>query len=324
MDIVELLRLNLLSPMVLTFVLGIIAVVVKSDLRVPEQVYSIISIYLLFAIGLKGGFDLARSPSTNFGASALVAIFLGSAIVLVSYAALRYAGKWDDFNAIGIAIHYGAVSAATLSAAVTFLNEANIDFEGFMPTIYVIMEIPAVIMGLALAGWQRKDGVEQTPLDVLRLALSGKSFLLLGGGVLIGYISGDPGYEQVKVFFVDLFPGFFTLFLLEMGTRVGKRLDDLRNVGWFIVVFSLVAPLVFGVVGVLLGSLTGLSVGGCMIMGTLAASASFITAPAVVETNLPEANVSYALTASLVLTFPLNLTLGLVVYYEVALLVAGG
>jgi hypothetical protein len=322
MDILEILRLNLLSPMVLSFILGIVAVLVKSDLRIPEQVYGIISIYLLFAIGLKGGFDLARSPSINFGAAALAAIFLGVIIVLVGYALLRYVGEWDDFNAIAIALHYGAVSAATLSAAVTFLNEAGQSFEGFMPTIYVIMEIPAVIAGLALAGYARQDGVKQGPVDVLRRALSGKSFLLLGGGVLIGYISGEPGYQQVKPFFVDLFSGFFTLFLLEMGTRVGKRLDDLRDVGLFVVFFSFAMPIVFGLVGTWLGSLAGLSTGGAMIMGTLSASASFITAPAVIETNLPEADVSYALTASLVLTFPFNLTLGLPLYFEMARLFA--
>jgi hypothetical protein len=239
-------------------------------------------------------------------------------IVLVGYALLKYMGQWDDFNAIAIALHYGAVSAATLSAAVTFLNEAGQTYEGFMPTIYVIMEIPAVIAGLALAGYARQDGVQQGPLDVLRRALSGKSFLLLGGGVLIGYISGEPGYQQVKPFFVDLFSGFFTLFLLEMGTRVGKRLDDLREVGWFVVIFSVGVPVVFGFIGAWLGSLAGLSTGGAMIMGTLAASASFITAPAVIETNLPEADVSYALTASLVLTFPFNLTIGLPLYFEMA------
>ncbi|NJL95292.1 MAG: sodium-dependent bicarbonate transport family permease, partial [Anaerolineae bacterium] len=183
MSILEIMRLNLLSPMVLAFILGIIAVRVKSDLRIPSQIYDIISIYLLFAIGLKGGFDLAESSLTNFGTTALVTALLGAGIPLWTFWILRYMGRMDAENAIALGIHYGAVSAVTLSAAVTFLTEANEPFEGFMPTMYVIMEIPAVIVGLVLA--QRLIGeVKQSPDVVIRSALSSKSFLLLGGGVV--------------------------------------------------------------------------------------------------------------------------------------------
>lgn len=322
MELVDILRLNLLSPMVLSFILGIIAVLVKSDLRVPDQVYSIISIYLLLAIGLKGGFDLARSPAATFGPAVLVAVIVGAGIPFWSFWILRLFGRMDDINAVSVAIHYGAVSAVTLSAAVTFLNEAGESFEGFMPTMYVIMEIPAVILGLMLASRHLGESKPQIGV-VLKSALSGKGFLLLGGGVLIGYISGEPGYQQVSPFFVDMFSGFLTLFLLEMGTRVGKRLGELQKMGWFFFAFSIIMPLIHGFLGVCLGSLVGLSPGGAMIMGTLAASASYITAPAVVEANIPGADVSFALTASLVLTFPFNLTLGLPIYYEMALLFAG-
>ncbi len=322
MDLLEILRLNLLSPVVLTFVLGIVAVLVKSDLRVPEQVYSIISIYLLFAIGLKGGFDLARSPADSFGPAALVAILLGLGIVGTAYLLLRRLSGLDDANVISIALHYGAVSAATLSAAITFLNEAAVPFEGFMPTMYVIMEIPAVILALVLASWrlgERKQSLRQ----VLLSALTGKGFLLLGGGVLIGYLAGEPGYQQVRVFYVDLFSGALSLFLLEMGTRVGQRLPDLRKMGGVLLSFGLLMPLIHGTVGVALGTLAGLSIGGAMIMGTLAASASYITAPTIVEANLPDVDVGHALTASLVITFPLNLTLGLPLYFELAQRFAG-
>ena len=322
MELSEILRLNILSPMVLAFVLGIIAVIVKSDLKIPEQVYSIISIYLLFAIGLKGGFDLARSPVGSFGSAAGVAVLLGLAIPLLSFFLLRLLGRMTAANAISVAIHYGAVSAVTLSASITFLNEAGQTFEGFMPTMYVIMEIPAVILGLALAQWY-SGGKKQTLGAALRSALTGKGFLLLGGGVLIGFISGEPGYQQVKPFFVDLFPGFLALFLLEMGTLVGARLTDLRKMGWGLIVFALTMPLVHGFLGVWLGTVAGLSAGGAMIMGALAASASYITAPAVVEANIPEADITFSLTASLVLTFPLNLTIGLPIYYELARMFAG-
>ncbi len=316
MPLSEILRLNLLSPMVLSFVLGIVAVRVKSDLKIPEQVYSIISIYLLFAIGLQGGFDLARSPLGNFWSAAFVAAILGAVIPIWSYFILRrITGKAD---AISIGMHFGAVSAVTLSACITFLNETGQTFEGFMPTMYVIMEIPAVAVSLTLAGRILGNGGNRGFGSVLRSALSGKSFLLLGGGVIIGFISGDNGYEQVSPFFVDLFSGFLTLFLLEMGTQVGRKLNDVLEVGVPLLAFSILMPLVHGVLGTALGTITGLSVGGAMILGTLAASASYITAPAVVMSNIPKANASLALTAALVITFPFNLTVGLPIYLQAA------
>lgn len=321
MEILDVIRVNLLSPMVLAFLLGVFAVLVRSDLRIPEQVYTIISIYLLFAIGLKGGFDLAKSPLSGFGWAALVAIALGVGIVVWSYLILHKGGRFAPADAAALAIHFGGVSAVTLSACVTFLAEVQEPFEGFMPALYVIMEIPAVAVGLLIAG-STVGRVRQSPVDVLRSALSGKSFMLLGGGVVIGYISGELGERQVGAFFVDLFPGMLALFLLEMGTLVGKRLGDLRHAGIFLTLFGLVMPLLHGLAGVWLGDLVGLSAGGSMIMGTLAASASYITAPAVVGQNIPKANPGYYLTAALVITFPFNLTLGLPIYYQAALWLA--
>jgi len=315
MNLADMLSLNLLSPMVLSFILGIIAVRVKSDLQIPEQVYSIISIYLLFAIGLKGGFDLARSPLDNFWGAAIVAIILGALIPVWSYLILRRFVELED--AISIGLHFGAVSAVTLSACVTFLNEVGVSFEGFMPTMYVIMEIPAVAVSLVLAG-RLLGKTKENVSGVLKSALSGKSFLLLGGGVIIGFISGEDGYRQVSPFFVDLFAGFLTLFLLEMGTQVGRKLNDTLDVGLPLLGFSLLMPLIHGGIAVVLGTLVGLSVGGVMILATLAASASYITAPAVVTSNIPRANVSLALTASLVLTFPFNLIVGLPIYFELS------
>lgn len=316
MELVEVLRVNLLSPMVLSFILGIIAVVVRSDLKIPSQVYTLISIYLLFAIGLKGGFDLRKSPLGDFGVAALVAVALGALIPLLSYVVLRRFGGMDPKDAIAIGIHYGAVSAVTLSACVTFLNEVGESFEGFMPAMYVIMEIPAVALGLLMASYQL--GSTQKVGEVVRGALSGKTFLLLGGGVIIGFISGELGEQQVAPFFVDLFAGFLTLFLLEMGTLVGKRLKDLREVGLPLFIFAIVMPVVAALFGTWLSALAGLSVGGSMIMGTLAASASFISAPAAVQNNIPTANPVYYFTSAMVITFPFNLAFGLPLYFEFA------
>lgn len=322
MDILEILRINLLSPMVLAFILGIIAVLVDSDLSIPDQVYTVISIYLLFSIGLKGGFDLASSSLDGFWGAALAAILLGAAIPLWSVWLLTTFGNIGMADAIALGIHYGAVSAVTLSACITFLGEVGETFEGYMPTMYVIMELPAVAVGLFLAN-ARVGETKQSSLDVLRSALSGKSFLLLGGGVLIGMVSGDAGEQQVAPFFIELFPGFLALFLLEMGTLVGKRLRDIRQVGVFLFGFGIVMPLIHGLLATAMGALLGLSVGGTMILATVAASASYITAPAVVGTNVPDANPGYYLTAALVITFPFNLTLGLPIYFEMAQLLIG-
>lgn len=323
MDIVEILRINLLSPMVLAFLLGIFAVVIKSDLQIPEQVYTIISIYLLFAIGLKGGFDLAKSNVTDFWGPAAASAVIGGAIPIWSYFILRRFGGFDIDNAAALGIHYGAVSAVTLSASITFLGEVGESFEGFMPTMYVIMEMPAIAIGLIIFTTQKKVSNTQSQREILQSALAGKSFLLLGGGVLIGFVSGDIGERQVAPFFIDLFPGMLTLFLLEMGTLVGKRLGDLRQAGIFLVVFSIVMPILHGILGTWLGTAAGLSAGGAMILGTLAASASYISAPAIANTNIPDASPGYYLTAALVLTFPFNLTVGIPLYYEIALRMAG-
>lgn len=323
MEFIDIIRINLLSPMVLAFVLGVLAVLVKSDLTIPDQVYTIISIYLLFSIGLKGGFDLAKSPLEGFAGAAIVAMVLGIVIAISTYLLFWRVGRLDEVDALALAIHYAGVSAVTLSAGVTFLAEIQEPLEGFMPTMYVIMELPAVLVCLALVN--ARLGAKETTLgQALRSALSAKSFLLLGGGTLIGWLSGETGAKQVAPFFVELFPGFLTLFLLEMGTLVGKRIGDLRRVGGFLVLFGIFMPLVHGALGIVLASLVGLSVGGSMLMGTLAASASYITAPAVVQTNLPLAKPSYYLTASLVITFPFNLSLGLPIYYALAQALAGG
>lgn len=322
MEIIEIVRLNLLSPMVLAFVLGIIAMLVNSDLEIPDQIYSIITVYLLLAIGLKGGFDLAQSEFADFILPALATIFLGAAMPIWSFFILERMGGYSVTDSAALAIHYGSVSAVTLSAAIAFLGELGEAFEGFMPTMYAIMEIPAVIVGLWLAG--RQAGANTTNANnQLRAALTGKSFLLLGGGVLIGYLSGEAGSEAVAPFFVDLFPGVLTLFLLEMGMLVGRRLSDVRKAGMFLIGFGLVMPVVHGSLGIVLGQLAGLSIGGSMILGTLAASASYITAPAVVRAAMPEANPGYYLTAALVITFPFNLIVGLPLYYEIAKLIGG-
>ncbi len=324
-EILDLIRINLLSPMVLAFALGIITVLARSDLRLPDQIYQAISIYLLLAIGLEGGFDLAKAPIDTFVGPALAAIGMGMCIPVAAYFALTRFGGLSSADAIAVGIHYGGVSSVTLSAGIAFLDDLGQSFEGFLPTLYVVMELPAFFVALLLvarfvASESSTPVKRQSWRDVAVVALTGKTFILLGGGVLIGLLSGEAGEARVEPFFFDLFDGVLMLFLLQMGTIVAERLDELRKVGLFVLFYAILAPTINALVGIALGMLFGLSTGGAFILGIIAASASFISAPAVVRANIPQANPGIHMTTALVITFPYNLIIGMPLYYEFALL----
>jgi hypothetical protein len=321
-ELLELVRLNLLSPMVLAFVLGIIATLVRSDLKFPDELYTGLSIYLLLAIGLKGGVALSETPFSQLWAPALMTLVLGITIPIVAYVILRRMGSFGIADAAAIAAHYGSVSAVTFAAAQTFLDALEVPYEGFMPTLVAILEVPAIMVALLIA--RTASGQGGNWREALHELLAGKSILLLIGGMAIGWLAGRPGIAQVDPLFTDLFRGALTLFLLEMGMVAARRLRDLRRVGGFLIGFGIVMPLVNGVVGIWLGQLAGLSMGGAMILGVLAASASYIAAPAAVRISLPEANPSYYLTAALGITFPFNLAIGIPLYYGAALFLFRG
>lgn len=321
MDTLELLRINLLSPAVLAFALGITATLVKSDLKIPEALSSTLSVYLLLAIGLKGGAALATTPFSEVWKPALATLALSALTPLLSYATLRRLGRFDVANAAAIAAHYGSVSAVTFVAATAFMQAARQPVEGFLPTLVAILEVPAILIALLIA----RQSLGGSPLgEAVREVLAGKSVFLLVGGSLVGFLSGPEGLKQVAAVFVDPFRGVLVLFLLELGMIAAKRLRDLRSVGGFLVGFGIAMPLIQGSLGVWLGSLAGMSVGGAMVLGTMAASASYIAAPAAVRVALPQANPSYYLTASLGITFPFNLTLGIPIYYALSRWLHGG
>jgi hypothetical protein len=315
-DAAELVRLNLVSPMVGAFVLGMLASLVRSDLRIPDEVYTALSIYLLLAIGLRGGAELSETPLTQFLAPAIAGLLLSMAIPLWSYALLRRLGGFEIADAGAIAAHFGSVSVVTFSAGLTLLDSLGVSYEGYMPTLLALLEIPGIVVALFLARWRL--GSSNSVRSMLHEVLTGKSMVLLIGGLIIGYAGGHHGLEQVAPFFVSPFKGVLTIFLLELGMVVARRLVDLRQVGLFLVGFSIAAPLVHGMLGVLLGTLVGLSLGGSTLFGLLAASASYIAAPAATRLALPQANPSYYLTASLGVAFPFNLAIGLPLYYTVA------
>ena len=312
---------SILSPMVLAFLLGIIAARIKSDLKFPDSLYQSLTIYLLIAIGMKGGYKLSLATFSEVFQPAMVAIGLCCSIPLWTYWLMRRAGKFDVYNSAALAAHYGSVSAVTFSAALAFHESLQIPFEGFMPSMLAMMEIPAILIGISLAriNAPMSDTKEQVPLkEVARELFAGKSSLLLLGFLIIGFFVGKTGWEQVSPLFDVPFKGILTLFLLEAGLVAGRKLSDLKKGGLFLVGFGILFPIIHAVLGIYLGQLAGLSLGGATILGTLAASASYIAAPAACRVALPEANPSYYLTSALAITFPFNITIGLPLYHEIA------
>lgn len=307
--------------MVGAFVLGIVATLVRSDLRIPDEVYTALSIYLLLAIGLRGGAELSGAEPARFWGPAAAGLALSIAIPLWSYAILRRLGGFEIADAGAIAAHFGSVSVVTFSASLTLLDALGVPYEGFMPTLLTMLELPGIVTALLLA--RIKLGRGGSLGTILHEVLTGKSMVLLIGGLVVGYLGGHHGLEQVAPFFVAPFKGVLTVFLLELGMLVARRFGDLKRVGPFLVGFSIAAPTIHGLLGVALGTLAGLSLGGATVLGVLAASASYIAAPAAARLALPLANPTYYLTASLGIAFPFNLAVGLPLYYAFAQLLQG-
>lgn len=321
MDILDVVRANLLSPAVLFFALGLGAAVAKTDLRFPEPLYSAITIYLLVAIGFKGGVAIADAGLAQVWLPSLAAMVLGAAIPLWSYPILRTAGRLSKVDAAAIAAHYGSVSAVTFIAATNFLKAVDQPYEPYATAFLAVMESPAILVGVVLgkmAGDAPRSSADPSLAGVVHEALFGRSIYLLLGALLVGALSGPAGMPAVEPFFVTPFQGILALFLLEMGTVAGRRLGDLRKVGPFLLVFGIVMPLLHGALGVWLGQWSGLSLGGATLLGALAASASYIAAPAAIRVSLPDANPTLYLTSALAITFPFNIALGIPVYFEVA------
>ena len=354
----ELLRQNLLSPIALSFALGVVAKLVRSELTFPKEVYVGLSLYLLFAIGLHGGVELSHTNFRDILAPAAVTILLGVLTPVIAFATLRGVGKFSLSDAAGIAAHYGSVSAVTFIAANQFVTGMGLTPEGFMPTLLTLLESPGIHVALAIGaiGMARQKAVATTAVsqgiaavaalgpdgrvltgespahgtvnwkETLREVVTGRTMVLLVGGLVIGFLFGDAGWKQVGPFYdtaSPMFRGALCLFILEMGLVAGERFGDLGKVGPFLLGFGIVLPVVFGALGVALGHAAGLSVAGCTILATMASSASYIAAPPAVRMNLPEANPSYSLTLALLITFPFNILAGIPLYFRFAQLVAG-
>jgi hypothetical protein len=320
MDLLQSLSTSLLSPMVLAFALGLFATLVKSDLRFPDELYTALTIYLLFAIGLKGGMKLDGMSLSVVGGPLIAAISLSAVIPIWCFFLLKKLVLLNAANAGAIAAHYGSVSAVTFSAVLAFLEIGKVPVEGFMPALLAVMEAPAIIVAIFLAMKTSQSGTSK-PGEMKKLfhdLLTGKGILLLLGGLAIGLLCGKKGFEQVAPLFDAPFKGVLTLFLLEVGLVTGRRLHDLKSAGWRLVAFALIMPILHGLLGALVGKWCGLGLGGATVLATLAASASYIAAPAAVRIALPQASPALYLTSSLAITFPFNIVLGIPLYHAFA------
>jgi hypothetical protein len=316
MDILSVAVQNLTSAPVLAFALGLLAAAVKTDLRLPEPIYQGISIYLLLGIGIKGGVALSNAEFAEVGMPILGTLLLGVTIPVLAFFILKFMKKLSVVDRGALAAHYGSTSLVTFTAAIIFYESISISVEGYLTTLLAILEIPGIIVGLMLASRGLRREVSWG--ESLREILTGRSIFLLAGGLAIGFLTKSTGFARIEDFFVVLFPGVLTLFLLELGIVAGRRLSDLKSAGFGLVIFGIGFPLLAGTLGVLTGHLTGLSLGGAATLGVLSASASYIAAPAAVRLALPEASPGIYLTASLGITFPFNLTLGIPIMLELS------
>jgi hypothetical protein len=307
---------NLTSVGVLAFVFGFLAARIKSDVRLPEPIYQFLSIYLLFGIGLKGGYSLKSVPINDLVTPALTTIICGLLIPVFAFLTLSFIKGLSVEDRGSIAAHYGSTSLVTFSAALLFLESNSIFVEGFAPALLTLLEIPGLIVGIYLGSRGMVSKVKWSA--TLKEVLLGKTVLLLCGGLFIGLATTSEGYAKVSPFFVDLLSGFLVLFLLHLGFLAGSNFAQIQSVGAPIAIFGILFPLTMGVSGVFVATLIGLSVGGSTIMGVLFASASYIAAPAAVSVALPKASPSLALMSSIGITFPFNLIIGIPVYFKVA------
>ncbi len=311
---------NLLDPAVLCFGLGLLAGVLGTDIRLPGALYETLSVYLLLAIGLKGGVDLASAGVVQVGPAVLAALAVGTVTPLLAYPVLRL-GRVDRPNAGALAAHYGSVSAVTFAVCLGFLEREGVSHEPYVAVMLAFMEIPALAIGILLA---RGLGSNSGRWGVVsREILLGKGVFFLVVGLTVGAIAGPQRIQPVAPVFFGLFKGALVLFLLEMGLVASRQLRDLARLGPFLLAFGTLAPLCFGLLGALAGVAAGLSVGGAAVLSTLAASASYIAAPAAIRLAVPEANPSIYLTTSLGITFPFNLLWGIPLYLSMARFTAG-
>lgn len=324
MEAFDILRVNLLSPIVLAFLVGMAATLIKSELEFPQPVLNAISIYLVFSIALQGGSELAEVSLAEVWKPGVAAMAAAVLLPLAAYLSARRLLKLDVANAAGLAALFGSVSSVTFLASVSFAEKMEHPAEPFLPALVSIMEwgilVALLIARLALnAKGGSVSGLGGIAVETLR----GRSVILILGGLLIGFVIGPSGFQPIAPVFKDAFRGVLVLFLLEMGMVAARQLRDFVQLGPKLLAFGTLQPVVHGLAGVFVGHLVGLSTGGAFVFGAICGSASYIDAPAAVRATLPQANPGIYLTTSLGITFPFNLLLGLPLYYQFSVWLAG-
>ena len=316
---------SLLVPAILFFALGMFACIIKSDLKFPFDMHKMIVIYLLMGIGLHGGKALASSDLTSAIPAVWAAFGFGIGLPIIAYIILRNLGKIDPLNAAAISAHYGSVSAGTYMTAVAFLAGINVSHEPYPIIMLAIMESPAIMIGLVLAGYSRRiiGGESKDQKGMMKHlvidAFTNGSILLLFGSMGIGYVISETSYQKIEPFFELIFMGALCVFLCDMGMEAGKRISEFKQVGVFLVSFGIVMPLIGAVCGLFVGHfILGYSIGGVTLVAVLAASCSYIAVPPAMRLAIPEANPSFYLTLSLGVTFPFNVVVGIPTYYMIA------
>jgi hypothetical protein len=345
MEILQLIQSNLLTPIILFFLFGIIAARIKSDLKIPEAISEFLPIYLLAAIGLHGGIEMRNTGFENMLIPMLVAIGLSLLFTLNHYQILRRLGKFNIFDSYALASTYGAVGAVTFSVGLSFLKNQGVTSEGYLAAILAILEPVAFIMAIFLTNMavskqiraKKKSftnddtsdidiGLRETKTklsQVLHESLTGKAIVILLGCIVIGYMIGESGFSSISIVFDQMFTGAIVIFMIEMGIIAGQRLDDIKKVGVFLIAFAVIMPTFNGIIGVLVATGMGLSLGGAVMFGLLLASASFIAAPAVLRHAIPQANPSLYITSALGITFPFNIIVLLPIMFAISTLVHG-
>lgn len=315
----DLILINLTSPAILFFILGCIAGFVKSDLEVPKSISSYLSIYLMMAIGFKGGVALSETQNIN---STVILTFFAGVITgfiqpVIGFIFLRLTTKLDNITAAATAAHYGSISMVTFVTAASFLDSSGISYAGYMVAVLALMEAPAILTGLFLAKKRSKQEhiKEHTnSSELTREILTNGAILLLTGAFIVGLISGTSGMEKMHGFLVLPFQGILALFLLDMGLLVSKRAHELKEFTLSLFAFGIYMPLIGATLGFGISALLGLSEGTALLFIVLVASASYIAVPAAMRLALPEAKASIYLPLSLAVTFPFNIIIGIPLY----------
>ncbi|WP_445632952.1 Sodium-dependent bicarbonate transport family permease [Nostoc sp. DSM 114161] len=311
---VSLIVSNILNPPVLFFFLGMTAVFVKSDLEIPPPVPKLLSLYLLLAIGFKGGVELIKSGITQEVVLTLIAAMMMACVVPV-YTFFILKLKLDIYDAAAIAATYGSISAVTFITASAFLNELGITFDGYMVAALALMESPAIIVGLILVNLFSVDEKREFAWgEVLQEAFLNSSVFLLVGSLIIGFLTGERGGKTLEPFTQGIFYGVLSFFLLDMGLVAAKRIKDLQKTGVFLILFAILIPIVNAVVGLAIAKFISMPQGDSLLFAVLCASASYIAVPAAMRMTVPEANPSLYVSTALAVTFPFNIIVGIPLY----------